>query len=148
MKLEEVNIGEAAECMAVNALAPFLLNGKLKALMIKGNEDKKVPRFIVNVSAMEGKFYRFKSANHPHTNAAKAALNMMTRTSAQDYVQSAIHMTAVDTGEFSLKHAGLHVSGDWKHFCNLCACLRRHSAIQLQLSRLAIDQSAHSLFLS
>jgi NAD(P)-dependent dehydrogenase (short-subunit alcohol dehydrogenase family) len=47
---------------------------------------------------MEGKFYRFKSANHPHTNMAKASLNMMTRTSAQDYVKSKIYMTAVDTG--------------------------------------------------
>ena len=47
---------------------------------------------------MEGKFYRFKSETHPHTNMAKAALNMMTRTSAQDYVKSNIYMTAVDTG--------------------------------------------------
>lgn len=47
---------------------------------------------------MEGKFYRYKSDAHPHTNMAKAALNMMTRTSAQDYVKSGIYMTAVDTG--------------------------------------------------
>ena len=47
---------------------------------------------------MEGKFYRFKSANHPHTNMAKAALNMMTRTSAQSYAQEGILMNAVDTG--------------------------------------------------
>eukprot|EP01051_Picozoa_sp_SAG22_P000363 SAG22_NODE_9_length_35992_cov_37.278104_2_plen_81_part_00 len=47
---------------------------------------------------MEGKFYRYKSANHPHTNMAKAALNMMTRTSAEDYRKSKIYMTAVDTG--------------------------------------------------
>lgn len=58
MKLEDVPIGEAAEVMAINALAPFLLNSKLKQLMIQGNEDKKMPRFIINVSAMEGKFYR------------------------------------------------------------------------------------------
>ena len=33
-------------------------------------------RFIINVSAMEGRFYRsYKHAHHPHTNAAKAALN-------------------------------------------------------------------------
>ena len=55
-------------------------------------------RFIVNVSAMEGKFNRYKLPTHPHTNMAKAALNMMTRTSAQDYAQSGIFMTAVDTG--------------------------------------------------
>lgn len=141
MKLADVPIGEAAEVMAVNCLAPFLLNSKLKDLMIRGNENKAVPRFIVNVSAMEGKFYRYKSAsvnntaphtesrakscadcvdslccvfaalplcrvssNHPHTNAAKAALNMMTRTSAQDYVDSMIFMTAVDTGWINVSH--------------------------------------------
>ena len=55
--------------------------------------------FIVNVSAMEGKFYRHKTPNHPHTNMAKAALNMMTRTSAPELAAShAIYMTAVDTG--------------------------------------------------
>ena len=47
---------------------------------------------------MEGKFYRYKSASHPHTNMAKAALNMMTRTSAADYVKDGIHMNSVDTG--------------------------------------------------
>jgi NAD(P)-dependent dehydrogenase (short-subunit alcohol dehydrogenase family) len=46
----------------------------------------------------QGKFYRHKSANHPHTNMAKAALNMMTRTSAQEYAKDRIFMTAVDTG--------------------------------------------------
>lgn len=55
-------------------------------------------RFIVNVSAMEGKFYRAKTTAHPHTNMAKAALNMMTRTSATDYAEAYIYMTAVDTG--------------------------------------------------
>jgi NAD(P)-dependent dehydrogenase (short-subunit alcohol dehydrogenase family) len=55
-------------------------------------------KFIVNVSAMEGKFYRYKNETHPHTNMAKASLNMMTRTSAQDFVRSRIYMTAVDTG--------------------------------------------------
>jgi NAD(P)-dependent dehydrogenase (short-subunit alcohol dehydrogenase family) len=56
-------------------------------------------KHIVNVSAMEGQFYRsFKTDKHPHTNMAKAALNMMTRTSARDYVQDGIHMNSVDTG--------------------------------------------------
>ena len=64
MKLEDVPIGEAAEVMAINALAPFLLNSKLKALMCKGNEKKNIPRFIINVSAMEGKFYRHKVRQH------------------------------------------------------------------------------------
>ena len=50
-------------------------------------DGKKVDRFVVNVSAMEGKFYRVKSAYHPHTNMAKAALNMMTATAAQVCLQ-------------------------------------------------------------
>ncbi len=56
-------------------------------------------KHIVNVSAMEGVFYRaFKTDKHPHTNMAKAALNMLTRTSAQDYIRDGIHMNSVDTG--------------------------------------------------
>jgi NAD(P)-dependent dehydrogenase (short-subunit alcohol dehydrogenase family) len=55
-------------------------------------------RFIVNVSAMEGKFTRVKSPFHTHTNMAKAALNMMTRTSAADYADQGIFMNSVDTG--------------------------------------------------
>ena len=56
-------------------------------------------KHIVNVSAVEGQFYRrFKTTRHPHTNMAKAALNMMTRTSAADYAKDGIHMNSVDTG--------------------------------------------------
>ena len=56
-------------------------------------------KHIVNVSAMEGVFYRaYKTDKHPHTNMAKAALNMLTRTSAQDYAADGIHMNSVDTG--------------------------------------------------
>jgi NAD(P)-dependent dehydrogenase (short-subunit alcohol dehydrogenase family) len=91
----QVSTGELAEVMAINAIAPTILNGRLKPLLQASPARFK---FIVNVSAMEGKFYRWKSENHPHTNMAKAALNMMTRTSAQDYIRSGIYMTAVDTG--------------------------------------------------
>lgn len=56
-------------------------------------------KHIINVTAMEGKFYRFHKADrHPHTNMAKAALNMMTHTSASDYAKDGIYMNAVDTG--------------------------------------------------
>eukprot|EP00045_Choanoeca_perplexa_P006247 m.53174 g.53174 ORF g.53174 m.53174 type:complete len:573 (-) comp13538_c0_seq4:97-1815(-) len=95
LKLGEISTPEAAEVMAVNTLSPFIINGKLRPVMA-ATESK--AKYIVNVSAMEGKFYRFKSPNHPHTNMAKAALNMMTRTSAQDYATDDIYMTAVDTG--------------------------------------------------
>jgi NAD(P)-dependent dehydrogenase (short-subunit alcohol dehydrogenase family) len=94
--LHEVSTVEFLEVQLVNAVAPFLLNARLKPLMLRtGNRDK----HIVNVSAVEGQFYRkLKTTRHPHTNMAKAALNMMTRTSATDYFNDGIHMNAVDTG--------------------------------------------------
>lgn len=94
--LDEVSSVELLEVQLVNAIAPFVLNARLKSLMTRTPERDK---HIVNVSAMEGQFYRaWKTDKHPHTNMAKAALNMMTRTSAADYVKVGIHMNAVDTG--------------------------------------------------
>ena len=80
MTLAEVSAVELLEVQLVNAVAPFVLNARLKALILRRPERDK---HIVNVSAVEGQFYRrFKTTRHPHTNMAKAALNMMTRTSA------------------------------------------------------------------
>src|SRR3989449_1801866 len=94
--LHEVSSVELLEVQLVNAVAPFVLNARLKPLMLRHPSRDK---HIVNVSAMEGQFYReFKTDRHPHTNMAKAALNMMTRTSAADYVRDGIHMNSVDTG--------------------------------------------------
>ena len=94
--LAEVPTVELLEVQLVNAVAPFVLNARLKPLMLRTAERDK---HVVNVSAMEGQFYRnFKTTRHPHTNMAKAALNMMTRTSARDYANDGIHMNAVDTG--------------------------------------------------
>ena len=94
--LHEVSSVELLEVHLVNAIAPFVLNARLKSLMLRTPERDK---HIVNVSAMEGQFYRhFKTTRHPHTNMAKAALNMMTRTSAADYQGHGIHMNSVDTG--------------------------------------------------
>jgi NAD(P)-dependent dehydrogenase (short-subunit alcohol dehydrogenase family) len=96
LTLAEVPSVELLEVQLVNAIAPFILNARLKPLMLKTPERDK---HIVNVSAVEGQFYRkFKTTRHPHTNMAKAALNMMTRTSAADYHADGIHMNAVDTG--------------------------------------------------
>jgi NAD(P)-dependent dehydrogenase (short-subunit alcohol dehydrogenase family) len=96
LPLAEVSAVELLEVQLVNAVAPFILNARLKAIMLR-HPDK--DRHIVNVSAMEGQFSRrLKTDRHPHTNMAKAALNMMTRTSAADYVQDGIHMNSVDTG--------------------------------------------------
>jgi NAD(P)-dependent dehydrogenase (short-subunit alcohol dehydrogenase family) len=94
--LAEVSTVELLEVHLVNAVAPFIINARLKPLMMKSPDRDK---HIVNVSAVEGQFYRrFKTTRHPHTNMAKAALNMMTRTSATEYHADGIHMNAVDTG--------------------------------------------------
>jgi NAD(P)-dependent dehydrogenase (short-subunit alcohol dehydrogenase family) len=94
--LHEVSTVELLETQLVNAVAPFVLNARLKPLMEATPGRHK---HVVNVSAVEGQFYRLcKTTRHPHTNMAKAALNMMTRTSATDYHASGIHMNSVDTG--------------------------------------------------
>jgi NAD(P)-dependent dehydrogenase (short-subunit alcohol dehydrogenase family) len=100
-ELGEISGEEAAEVHAINALAPFILNSELRPLLFQvdeGEDEAERQRFVINVSAMEGQFYRYKSAKHPHTNMAKASLNMMTRTAAQGYAQHGIFMNAVDTG--------------------------------------------------
>jgi len=96
MLLADVPTVELLEVQLVNAIAPFLFNARLKPLMLRvPGRDK----HIVNVSAVEGQFYRIaKTTRHPHTNMAKAALNMMTRTAATDYYNDGIHMNSVDTG--------------------------------------------------
>ena len=92
----EVPTVELLETQLVNAVAPFVLNARLKPLMMRSPERDK---HVVNVSAVEGQFYRrFKTTKHPHTNMAKAALNMMTRTCAAEYQADGIHMNSVDTG--------------------------------------------------
>jgi NAD(P)-dependent dehydrogenase (short-subunit alcohol dehydrogenase family) len=94
--LSEVSSVELLEVQLINAVAPFILNARLKPLMLRTPERDK---HIVNVSAVEGQFYRkWKTTRHPHTNMAKAALNMMTRTAAAEYQGDGIHMNSVDTG--------------------------------------------------
>ncbi len=96
MTLADVPTAELLEVQLVNAVAPFVLNARLRPLLgaVPTNDAH-----VVNVSAMEGQFYRrWKTDKHPHTNMAKAALNMMTRTSAADYIKDGIHMNSVDTG--------------------------------------------------
>jgi NAD(P)-dependent dehydrogenase (short-subunit alcohol dehydrogenase family) len=96
LTLAEVPTVELLEVHLVNAVAPFVLNARLKPLLLRTPERDK---HIVNVSAVEGQFYRkFKTTRHPHTNMAKAAMNMMTRTAAADYHADGIHMNSVDTG--------------------------------------------------
>jgi NAD(P)-dependent dehydrogenase (short-subunit alcohol dehydrogenase family) len=96
LKLGQIETLEMVEVQLVNSIAPFVLCNRLTTLMRKDNTGKK---HVVNVTAMEGKFHVFKKADrHPHTNMAKAALNMMTHTAASDLAKDGIYMNAVDTG--------------------------------------------------
>lgn len=96
LKLGEVHTNEMLEVQLVNSIAPFVLCNRLVHLMKKENTGMK---HIINVSAMEGKFHKYhKESRHPHTNMAKAALNMMTLTSSEDFAKYGIYTNAVDTG--------------------------------------------------
>ncbi|MBT1001820.1 SDR family NAD(P)-dependent oxidoreductase [Paenarthrobacter sp. DKR-5] len=95
--VEQVDPLEMLEVQLCNVTAPFLLVSRLRPAMARSAARRK---YVVNVSAMEGQFSRrYKGPGHPHTNMAKAALNMMTRTSAEEMLTTdGILMTAVDTG--------------------------------------------------
>lgn len=96
LKLGQIETTEMIEVQLVNSVAPFVLCNRLSEVMKKDNTGQK---HIINVSAMEGKFHRFfKEARHPHTNMAKAALNMLTHTAAGELAKAGIFMNAVDTG--------------------------------------------------
>ncbi|MDO2379153.1 SDR family NAD(P)-dependent oxidoreductase [Rhodococcus ruber] len=93
----EVEPLELLEVQLCNSVAPFILVNRLRPALAASPARR---TYVVNVSAMEGQFAgrRYKGAGHPHTNMAKAALNMLTRTSAEDLRADGILMTAVDTG--------------------------------------------------
>ncbi|WP_257425826.1 SDR family NAD(P)-dependent oxidoreductase [Nocardioides carbamazepini] len=98
--LDEVDPLELLEVQFCNSIAPFLINSRLRPALRAAVQNGARRAYIVNVSAMEGQFSRrYKGAGHPHTNMAKAALNMMTRTSSGEMFETdKILMTAVDTG--------------------------------------------------
>jgi NAD(P)-dependent dehydrogenase (short-subunit alcohol dehydrogenase family) len=95
-RVHEVDPIELLEVQLCNVTTPFILVSRLRAAMAAATARR---RYVVNVSAMEGQFGRgYKGPGHPHTNMAKAALNMLTRTSAQELLTDGILMTSVDTG--------------------------------------------------
>ena len=96
-RVHEVDAMELLEVQLCNQTAPFILVSRLRPALAASSARRK---YVVNVSAMEGQFSRaYKGPGHPHTNMAKAALNMLTRTSAGEMLeQDGILMTAVDTG--------------------------------------------------
>ncbi|MFE7761507.1 SDR family NAD(P)-dependent oxidoreductase [Streptomyces sp. NPDC057438] len=95
-RLGSLDPAEVLETQLVNSLAPALLCDRLLPLLLRAPSPR---RYVVNVTAVEGRFaVRNKTAGHPHTNMAKAALNMLTRTSAAELADQGVHMCAVDTG--------------------------------------------------
>ncbi|MBP1165766.1 NAD(P)-dependent dehydrogenase (short-subunit alcohol dehydrogenase family) [Chryseobacterium sp. PvR013] len=97
--LEEVSMYELVEVNLINHIAPYFLIKELKPLM-KNSAFKE--KFIINVTSSEGIFsYENKTVFHPHTNMTKAALNMMTLTSAREFENDQIYMSAVDVGWIS-----------------------------------------------
>jgi NAD(P)-dependent dehydrogenase (short-subunit alcohol dehydrogenase family) len=96
-RVDEVDALEMLEVQLCNVTAPFVLVSRLRPALAASTSRRK---YVVNVSAMEGQFGRgYKGPGHPHTNMAKAALNMLTRTSAREMFESeGILMTSIDTG--------------------------------------------------
>ncbi len=98
LEIDEISFTEFFEVQIINTWTPYYLNVKLKPLLEKSPFQDK---YIVNVTSVEGIFSCFKKSTHPHTNMAKAALNMMTRTCGSYYKNKQIYMTSVDTGWIS-----------------------------------------------
>lgn len=99
LEAEEVNLRELAEVYIINSIAPYILSTKLKPVMGNSEDQKAAYSWIINVTSMEGVFnWDFKPSRHPHTNMAKAALNMFTRTCGQHFIKMNIVMVCVDTG--------------------------------------------------
>ncbi|CAM5310553.1 SDR family NAD(P)-dependent oxidoreductase [Streptomyces avidinii] len=116
LRLGQVEPAELLEVQLVNAVAPFLLADRLLPLLEASPHPS---RYLINVSAVEGQFAaRNKTAGHPHTNMAKAALNMLTRTSATDLARRGIHTCSVDTGwvtdEKPLPARERHAATGWR----------------------------------
>ena len=98
-KIDEVSGFEMTEVMIINSVVPFILVSELRSHMSKTNSHNTISKYthVVNVSSPEGQFNTYKNSNHPHTNMAKAALNMMTRTSSTDMYSDNILMNSCDT---------------------------------------------------
>ncbi|MGW0086610.1 SDR family NAD(P)-dependent oxidoreductase [Streptomyces sp. NPDC003393] len=123
--IDQISPVELLETQLCNYTSPFILISALRPAMADAAKKAASGRaYVVNVSAMEGVFSRgYKGAGHPNTNAAKAAMNMVTRTSAQEMFDTdGILMTSVDTGwitderphydKLRLAEAGFHAPLD------------------------------------
>lgn len=124
--IDQITPVELLETQLCNYTSPFILISALRPSMAEAARKAASGRaYVVNVSAMEGVFSRgYKGAGHPNTNAAKAAMNMVTRTSGQEMFQTdRILMTSVDTGwitderphfdKLRLAEEGFHAPSTW-----------------------------------
>jgi len=101
LRAPDVSLLEMVEVQVINAIAPFVLTGRLLGLLGRSS-----PAFVVNVSSVEGRFSgRDKPGRHPHTNMAKAALNMFTRTSSREFKALGVYMNSVDPGWVSFQQS-------------------------------------------
>jgi len=99
LRSHEVPPAELLEALVVNAAAPSILTAQLRPLLLRSPHRA---RFIVNATGLDGRFDTpGKTSRHAHVNMSKAALNMLTRTAAEDYAQDGIYMNSVDTGWIS-----------------------------------------------
>ena len=94
-EFDEIPFQEFTEVQVINTWTPYYLCVKLKPLMMQSPYPDK---YIVNVTSVEGIFNHYKRSSHVHTNMAKAALNMFTRTCGSYLKDMGIYMTCVDTG--------------------------------------------------
>lgn len=128
MKAAEVPTIELVEVHAINALAPFIINSKLKHMLEKSPHSQ---RFVVNVSAMEAKFYRHKDDRHPHTNMAKAGPSTPSLLSATSALVSPpvlpLKLPSLSRSKYissvSLSHSR-SVSAPMAHSLPLSLCIR------------------------
>ena len=99
-RIGEVSTSELLHTLSANTVAPFVLCGALRSLLAAPVDDPDAPYgHIINVSALEGKFsVGKKGSGHPHTNMSKAALNMLTLSSAGGFFSERVLVNAVDTG--------------------------------------------------
>mmetsp|Transcript_41158 Transcript_41158/g.62165 ORF Transcript_41158/g.62165 Transcript_41158/m.62165 type:complete len:192 (-) Transcript_41158:182-757(-) len=104
LKLEDVEVPELAEVLAINLVVPYVLTARLLPLLRKTDSS-----FVVFVSSQEGSFTApngTKNCQHPHTNVAKAGLNMLCRTIAPDFRKDGIFASVVDPGWVSWMKPG------------------------------------------
>ncbi len=99
-----VPAAEVLEVQLCNAVAPFLLLNSLRPALVAAASSQSSPSgsrryaYVVNVTAAEGQFNRYKTPGHAHTNMAKAGLNMLTRTVGTELASCGVLVTSVDTG--------------------------------------------------